>query len=97
MDVVRIRPTKLNRRYLLQLLGLPFASRWEIVAPHIRERIVRARRSGLDEEAAQWSQAKAYLRRILPRQCGTCKETINPRCKRCIMCYRQSQERKCDL
>lgn len=70
---------------ILKHLGLPRLCRWEEAAPKIKNRIVSARRSGNDSEAAEWSAISFFLRKKLRHLCA-CGSVISGRQKSCLTC-----------
>jgi hypothetical protein len=72
--------------WLLIQLGLPRNAVWAEAAPKVKARIIFARRNKRDDIAALWSEAKAMLRRRLPKRCNDCAKQIVPASFRCTSC-----------
>lgn len=77
-------PVRASRvKFILAALGTS-STRWEAVAPLVKARIVAAR-LGEDEVAVrQWSQAQAFLKRNLFRECKC--GTVVKGLRHCRMC-----------
>jgi hypothetical protein len=73
-----------STRGLLRILGLPYPTRWEKARPKVVEKIVAARRGNDDLAAAQWSDAKEFLKRNLVHTCITCQGGCNG--YQCVIC-----------
>jgi hypothetical protein len=73
---------------LLASLGLPGTARWGDAAPLVKARIVEARGAGDAGLAAAWSEAQAFLKRVLNRTCAGCGVCVNRGATRCRACAR---------
>lgn len=90
----RVAPTggtgKTATRRALEMLGLPFPSRWESAAPLLKLKIIEARKSGDELASREWSEVKAYLKSTLYRSCIVCGEACSRLANRCSL-HREQQ------